>query len=355
MRLFLTALLPLALLVKSDLEVEDCDSSVTNSMRTELLQSSAVLSIIDTHTHTRTNTDGHKQERSHSHADVQPAGKRSALNKPLYWLHVPKCNAGFARSILALPNMCQSMSEQARSLLMDVSRVEDSILDLLNELNTTFQDECPDDVTDLRKYGVVFGDHSGIQKFYLNSVKGHGLIMLRQPEQRLISGWNFYYHSFPKVLLGRDPYDIQEYATTVSGCATKMLVRDQVDTYFHDEQPTTISACGDPYPISEEESNRAITRLREGFLFVGILEEYDLSVCLLHTMFGGDCTPVELTTGHSTSNTSWYDTSILEGWQDEYDGRLYAEGLKLFHKNLELYGVNDASCQACWAQAGIAA
>jgi len=286
---------------------------------------------------------------------VQPAGNRSALNKPLYWLHVPKCNAGFARSILALPNMCQSMSEQARSLLMDVSRVEDSILDLLNEINTTFQDECADDVADLRKAGVVFGDHSGIDKFYLDSVKGHGLIMLRQPEQRLISGWNFYYHSFPKVTLGRDPYDIQEYATSVSGCATKMLVRDQVDTYFHDEQPTTISACGDPYPISEEESNRAITRLREGFLFVGILEEYDLSICLLHTMFGGECTPVELTTGHSTSNTSWYDTSMLEGWQDEYDGRLYAEGQKIFHKNLELYGVNDSSCQACWAQAGITA
>lgn len=222
---------------------------------------------------------------------------------------------------------------------------------LLSDAETTMEDECPGDVSDLRFLGRLFGDHSGMGSVYLDSVKGHGMIILRQPEQRLMSAWKDDYHSFPINLLGRYPYDIREFARYVSACATKMFTRSQVSAGQRFDQ---LSACGDPNPISEEESNLAITRLREGFIFVGLVEKYEISICLLHAMFGGECTYVEMGESHSNSNSSWYDTSALEGWQDVFDRRLYTEAQTIFNNNLELYGVNDVSCQTCWAQARLA-
>jgi len=226
-----------------------------------------------------------------------------------------------------------------------------SLLKATLDINPAIEDECPGDVADLRDVGPVFEDHSGIGRFYLDSVKGHGMIVLRQPEQRLISAWNDNYHSWPMSLLGRDPYNIHEYASYVSGCATKMLTRNQVSSgQGHGKE----SACGDLQPISEEESNLAITRLREGFIFVGLIEKYDLSICLLHAMFGGKCSDLEISASHSSdTNSSWYDASMLYGWKDVYDGRLYAEAQAIFDASLESYGATDASCQECWAQTGI--
>jgi len=148
------------------------------------------------------------------------------LVKPLYWVHVPKCNSGFIRSVLFLPTMCQNMSEAASIKLRNKSLLSESITKL--DFNPAIEDECPGDVADLRDLGPTFADHSGIGSFFLDSVKGHGMIVLRQPEQRLISAWNDEYHSWPTSLLGRDPYNINEFASFVSGCATKMLTRHQV-------------------------------------------------------------------------------------------------------------------------------
>lgn len=345
----------MVILVTSDsLKVEDCDASLVESMRAEMLQSSAVLSpMYEPGSHT------HKMHtRSHfAFSDNAPlqVGHRSyhKLVKPLYWVHVPKCNSGFIRSVLFLPTMCQNMSEAASIKLRNKSLLSESIAKL--DFNTAIEDECPGDVADLRDLGPNFADHSGIGSFFLDSVKGHGMIFLRQPEQRLISAWNDEYHSWPTSLLGRDPYNINEFASFVSGCATKMLTRHQVsDGLGHN--PGMESACGDPRPISEEESNLAITRLRKGFIFVGLIEKYDLSICLLHAMFGGECSDLELAMGHSESsraNNSWYDTSMLQGWKDVYDGRLYAEAQAIFQASLESYRVTNAFCQECWAQAGL--
>ena len=40
-------------------------------------------------------------------------------------------------------------------------------------------------------------------------------------------------------------------------------------------------------PLEPEDLERAIGRVRNEFLFVGITEYYDESVCLFHRMFGG--------------------------------------------------------------------
>jgi len=320
---------------------DDCDGGI-ESMRTELLQRK---------------TEGHFSK-------TVSTGLRSEINKPVYWLHIPKCNTGFARSLmLFLPNMCSQMSPAAHDMLMDA---ENPIVIFwqIKLLNTSCEDECQGDLGDLRSVGYYpgynFGDHSGIGSIYSQYVKGHGTVILRQPEQRLLSAWNDDYHSWPFLFFQRDPNDVAEFASVVGGCVTKMMTRSQISyghgTSLHDDPVKmleNVSACGDPHTVTTEEVGQAVSQLREGFIFVGILEQYDLSMCLLHAMFGGQCNSLELENTHSSSNTSsYYDTSVLDGWVDINDGIVYAEGKRIFEQNLKLYGVTEESCsESCYKAA----
>ena len=333
-----TKVITMVLAARSEFEVDECE------MRTELLQSSAVLSQARTQTYATHTQDA--QLTVHDTGHLQPHKTSLQVPKPLYWVHVAKCNSGFARSALFLPGMCQNMSNSTRANLTDELLASTAPVGDLVRAGMWIEDECPGDITDFRNLGIGWGDHSGIGSIY-ESIKGEAMIILRQPEQRLISAYYNFQNSWPTYLLGREANDILEFASVVGGCATKMLTRSQTAS----KASHYTSACGDPHCISEQESQVAIARLREGFAFVGTIERYDVSVCLLHAMFGGECTSLELGNSHSKSNGSLYDTSELQGWQDVYDRALYAEAQTILEKNIGLYGVTDASCQACWAAA----
>merc|ERR1719379_1357626 len=104
--------------------------------------------------------------------------------------------------------------------------------------------------------GIGFGDHSGFDGLYTENVSGRGIVMLRQPEQRIISAWNDNYHSWPYYYYNRFPSNLQEYAKAVSGCAVKMITRDTVSA-FHGFGG---SACGgEPdRPVTSEDTALAI-------------------------------------------------------------------------------------------------
>ena len=55
------------------------------------------------------------------------------------------------------------------------------------------------------------------------------------------------------------------------------------------ENPDTQTLDPNRSKITLEVAQEAAKRVHEGFAFVGIAEEWDLSVCLFHEMFGGDC------------------------------------------------------------------
>merc|ERR1712194_737975 len=107
-----------------------------------------------------------------------------------------------------------------------------------------------------------------------------------QPEQRLIS---MYYYFGALGFYGVDNetsrawvYDtespsLREYAEWNGGCTVRQLTMDVLEPY------ATV-----PLPTSEDVSV-AINVLQEGFAFVGITEQWDLSVCLFRAMFGGQC------------------------------------------------------------------
>jgi len=92
-----------ALLAMSEVQAEDCDELVAESMRTELLQSTAVLA--KTHTH-----------------NVSPAGWREKATQsitPVFFLHVPKCGGSqFSASLLLFEGVCWNMTYQYREALL---------------------------------------------------------------------------------------------------------------------------------------------------------------------------------------------------------------------------------------------
>jgi hypothetical protein len=177
---------------------------------------------------------------------------------------------------------------------------------------------------------------------------------MRQPEQRLISAY-FYYDG--KNYVG----SLRDYAEMFPGCAVRQLTKEFVFTcgdlddnmpyWIHLEKNEQISV--DKGDISPEDVSVAIDMLHDGFAFVGITEQWALSVCLFRVMFGGQCLASDLadvrpygrTTVRNTSS-SYYDTSELFGWVDDWDGPLYAEAVLMFESALTAYGVDASSCSS---------
>jgi len=323
--------------------------------------------------HTERETEG---ERERDCDDIQVdllqkhvllTGSSIQIPKPIYWLHIAKTNSGFGTALLTLPTMCSNASEQAKEIILHPRRNADP------EKRVIFEDECRGDIMDLRLVSKLphplpkHGDHSGIGSFYPR-LRGHMFTILRQPEQRIMSGWHDSMHSWPSSF-GHDPQSMKEYARVVAGCAVKMLTRDGASEGRADggppgdpgalraEQMETLepvatdliphfrAICADEdldgsfRAASDAEVVLAKRRLRDGFAFVGILEEWPLSLCLLHTMYGGRCNQAEL--GEAGT---WYNTTALNGFVDKADGMLYEVGQQIFREHLRQYGVSTESC-----------
>lgn len=213
----------------------------------------------------------------------------------------------------------------------------------------------------------AFGDHRGCgDNDYEDVWRGHGVVMLRQPEQRLVAAWRAGQLSWPDQ--DSPPANITQYAQAVQGCAVRMLTRGS--TKFRQAPQASASSalglkdkrsavvalaskdplgapCGSFQEPSPDEVQTAKARLREGFVFVGLADHWELSICLFHAMLGGHCHRSEFEGVGRPQNLK-----LLNGWSDPYDGQLYCEGVATFRRNLALHGVDsDESCQKCLREA----
>jgi len=271
---------------------------------------------------------------------AQNAEDRLESVKPLAWVHVPKCGSGIINTLVHLPGICPGVPPYLKVNERTMSRSFIATFLSMYPLATA----CPGGF-----FQPHWGTHEGINSMFEEHYSGHGVIMLRQPEQRIISGW--YPHDKDLSTSQQSwPYpnrlarNINEYAVVVSGCATKMLTRDGIPflPYGHFGGP-----CGDPRPPSLVEAELAKKRLN-AFAFVGLTEEWDLSVCLFRAMYGGKCLQSEFLNtrpGDERAGHQPYDVSKLGGYKDPYDGPLYDEATRLFEERLELYQVTRESCE----------
>merc|ERR1719291_942724 len=99
----------------------------------------------------------------------------------------------------------------------------------------------------------------------------------------------------------------------------------------------------------------ALERLQKGFMYVGLMEEYDLSVCLFHAMYGGECLQVEfqnMRPGHYHTTPRQDEVkAALQGYSDHIDGRLYRKASSIFWENVKKYNVGRSMCRKLCSQA----
>jgi len=263
----------------------------------------------------------------------QPAPQALALESalPLIFVHVPKTGSSLINALVRVPGVCPEFAEElGADSFSDVGPGE-QLEDLaglqcpgLNAPGTTGPSDA--EIGD----HMPLGDDSHFQEHYA----GHAVTMLRQPEQRVISGLRHHAAMHP------EPTDFESLQYS-EGCAVRMLVGEDLSFSHKGSGCFGMHQDDPPLPeLSSEDVARAVARL-QSFAFVGITEQWPLSVCLLHAMFGGECVAVEFGNtriGHGTRLTSQptvyeapeqYDTGFFNGWVDAADRALYDAGLDL--------------------------
>lgn len=270
----------------------------------------------------------------HDYGPHDSSNARLSSLKPLYWVHVPKCGTSFAEVILRHPDICPVAVQKGIGLpVIHGPR-------LFGDAQLWLKMPSLLCVTSVSPVFILTAVHGGIHALNtdFDDLKGHGVIMLRQPEQRIISGYNTrpngFPHSWPKKLKGTSHMpSLKEYAEQQAGCAVKILTSSDTSPCFTVEPP------------SANDMEKAVVALHDNMAFVGITEEWDLSICLFHAMFGGKCHDSEFGNFHpGTNQSNQYDITPLGGFHDAFDGRLYDEAQRIFNRNLDRYGVSHSTC-----------
>jgi hypothetical protein len=304
---------------------------------------------------------------------VLSAEQRASLLLPVAWFHVSKTGTSICNTLYHTPGICPLFSadnyiDDAESGSWDKSWGNKDEL-CPGGFSTSYRAMNTKNNNTRLKGNLVNGpdpvdfstqpyNHMGIGglkgRFYIMN-RGRFVTMLRQPEQRLIS---MYYHYGPQKMYDQSdnlqirvwPYSsmkhssvsLREYAEFNGGCTVKQLTWDVLDP---------CQSFPLPRPKSDDVS-LAITVLQEGFAFVGITEQWALSVCLFRVMFGGQCLASDFldirpgSFSNASESESGYDTSELQGWTDVWDRPVYDEALSMFASTRKVYGVDDSSCAA---------
>jgi hypothetical protein len=289
------------------------------------------------------------QRGPHRAVDSRPTGllKESV---PLAWTHIPKTGTSLINSLVRLPQVCSNVPIGDQVF----GPTEEGYIDFCDEF-PNWAEDCPGLAQPLKQ---KLGAHVPVGSTFADLYDGHGVIMLRQPEQRMISMYNYEVNRMSAskgVQEGLDSLGLIAYAKATAGCAVRMMTKDGEG---HPAWDVCLGTDSDVefvqrLQVSNADVIEARRRLRR-YAFVGITDQWALSTCLLHAMFGGDCHPAELVNVRNHSDGSGlYDTSVLQGFVDEVDGPLYEEGLSIFEKNLQQHGVSEITCEKCFERAGI--
>lgn len=258
--------------------------------------------------------------------------------KKIAWLHVPKCGSTFATTVLLYAN--QSLPENF-TLCSKPSCFEGN-LDPWVDLWQRFSQPLWFPNGTLWK-NAHFWDHHRISAHDYTEYKGYFVGMFRSPASRAASAFeNYGRYGHPSLHRIRHGLPAHKYARRIQGNVVKMIAG----------QSHGLSCDIVEFPCDitiRPNVGLALQRLSSGFAFVGLTEEWTLSVCLFHIRFGGRCSPGEfLNTRPSASRMDdkrRNDTLIFSEYHDPYDGALFAAVKLRFWSDVEVYGVTRAKCR----------
>jgi len=243
------------------------------------------------------------------------------------WHHIPKCGTSFGNTLVhwASPRLPENISigtdERA---FMQPQSVKD-----------WFWDDGP---IFWMKDGN-FGNHHSITDAAFAAYRGKFAGIFRNPALRAQSAHSHF---------ERGNENLTAYATRIRGSSTKMLAGQGyglecllLPTRFGHSPKFGCHAAVKP------DVEKALSRLL-GFAFVGVMELYDLSVCLFHAMYGGRCLPVEFAnTRPGALHEAEVPTAAFTAWGGVVDGSdwvIYSAVLQRFFRDLQLYSIGEATC-----------
>ena len=251
--------------------------------------------------------------------------------EPIFYLHVPKCGSSFATAIAHLG--CGDKIDKKMRLEEPGKR---------GRATQEWNQKCGDG-----RFARFESGHAPLDEIMSDQSLSKVVMMIREPKARISSGYIHNLHDCTplqekyniKDQDGRhwqpkgavDPAILGEYATCVHSCMTNMLIgRDCA--YNHGEPSEEQQA------LDREEALARLPKLG----FVGLTDQWDLSMCLWHAKFGGECLPAEFT----NVRPAWaqYDGGNLSESFQMNDQAIYEKAAKLFAAELEKYGVTPDSC-----------
>jgi len=274
-----------------------------------------------------------------AHASKAPMGNSPEATSappagaPLRWMHVPKCGTSLVNALIHLPGVCPGIDS-------DYQVDRQNLGTLFNR--QFFSVQCPQLCDASRIVCDHWSNtHHGIGSSY-NVLKSTTRLvtMLRDPLQRTLSA--YYDRDFQHAST-----DLGELAQRYRGGMTCQIMRDGYMDGSEMEQ-----VCRN---LTEADALLAAAKLREGFAFVGLTEAWNLSMCLLHRMLGGDCLASDFEDTRPSmegeNRSHRYDVSELKGFTDPVDGLLYKEARKIFFQALSEHNVSHESCLPCYEHA----
>lgn len=252
-------------------------------------------------------------------------------HRPVRWLHVPKTGTSFMNTVwhyaCTLPATASASDFSSMYEKQFAARYPPSVH------CTTMLDHSP-------------ATHKPLGDGEWAAHPGAFVTMLRDPSARLVSAFKHGRHCIqdcsPEMELGmacrtvrdnrrlykckalRRAKSLREYAAepAARGCAARMLIG---------------RACNDPLGLLSNETAKAVERLgSSGFAFVGLVEEWDLSVCLFHRLLGGTPRPQEFTAVrvNKASSALLRRPRQVDGLRDEADEAVYAAGRARFWRQV---------------------
>ncbi|CAE7197618.1 unnamed protein product [Symbiodinium natans] len=267
--------------------------------------------------------------------------------QPLHWIHFPKTGSSFVNTITHLPGTCPSLANHALN--------EDTVGGGACWLSRWLE-QCQG-VCNVDKYSCPQPCHVHYPVSNYSAQRGHLVGMFRDPDQRILSGYHDDANNFAaytednfnqdfggkckgEVLEKVPKKPLLEFAETWKGGMTYQLVM---------EHPITLTVNPSRPKVTLRDALEAARRVREGFAFVGLTEQWDLSICLFHKMFGGPCHAFEFENTRPSyagkSADQDYDTAQLQGWHDDIDEVVYAAASEVFRRNLILFNVSKETCE----------
>jgi hypothetical protein len=107
--------------------------------------------------------------------------------------------------------------------------------------------------------------------------------------------------------------------------------------------------CSDNGPVNVSKAVSVVDKIG----FVGIAEEWSLSLCLWHRRFGGRMLSTELKhsrRGIARNETSWHgqynEHDLLGDWRPDADTMVYEAAVRRFWHEIDAYGIDRELCES---------